>query len=125
MPSEGTSRTEAGDWAKAYYAAQDPEIREVLESEGAQPDATPEDVTRDTIEYEAAGGTEFFLAFEDVDERELEAAETELSAMREFDYVVVNDDLAASEAGMRAILTAERLRRTRRTGLGAFLTSLD
>ena len=34
----------AGAWARAFYAAQDPEIREVLESEGAQPDATPEDV---------------------------------------------------------------------------------
>jgi hydroxymethylpyrimidine pyrophosphatase-like HAD family hydrolase len=34
----------AGDWARAYYAAQDPEIRGVLESEGEIPDADPADV---------------------------------------------------------------------------------
>jgi hydroxymethylpyrimidine pyrophosphatase-like HAD family hydrolase len=34
----------AGDWARAYYAAQDPEIRGVLESEGEIPDADPAEV---------------------------------------------------------------------------------
>jgi hydroxymethylpyrimidine pyrophosphatase-like HAD family hydrolase len=34
----------AGDWARAYYASQDPEIRGVLESEGETPDCGPEDV---------------------------------------------------------------------------------
>src|SRR6056297_1814943 len=34
----------ASDWARAYYAAQDPEIRGVLESEGGTPDADPADV---------------------------------------------------------------------------------
>ncbi len=35
---------EAGEWARAYYATQDPEIRAVLESEGAQPGVTSDDV---------------------------------------------------------------------------------
>jgi hydroxymethylpyrimidine pyrophosphatase-like HAD family hydrolase len=35
---------QAGDWARAYYAAQDPEIRGVLESEGETPDCAPEEV---------------------------------------------------------------------------------
>ena len=61
---------------------------------------------------------------ETVDAR-MAKARDEIAHCEDYDYVVVNDDLAASEAGMRAILTAERLRRTRRTGLGAFLTSLD
>jgi guanylate kinase len=61
---------------------------------------------------------------ETVDAR-MAKARDEIAHCEDYDYVVVNDDLAASEAGMRAILTAERLRRTRRAGLGAFLTSLD
>jgi hydroxymethylpyrimidine pyrophosphatase-like HAD family hydrolase len=35
---------QAGDWARAYYANQDPEIRGVLESEAETPDCDPEDV---------------------------------------------------------------------------------
>jgi hydroxymethylpyrimidine pyrophosphatase-like HAD family hydrolase len=35
------------DWTRAYYAAQDPEIETVLESEGARPDADPSDVPAD------------------------------------------------------------------------------
>ena len=33
-----------GEWARAYYADQDPEIRGVLEQEGGTPDCRPEDV---------------------------------------------------------------------------------
>jgi hydroxymethylpyrimidine pyrophosphatase-like HAD family hydrolase len=36
--------TDVGGYARAYYAAADPEIRGVLESQGEQPDATEEDV---------------------------------------------------------------------------------
>ena len=60
---------------------------------------------------------------ETVDAR-MAKARDEIAHCEDYDYVVVNDDLAASEAGMRAILTAERLRRTRRTGLAAFLAGL-
>jgi hydroxymethylpyrimidine pyrophosphatase-like HAD family hydrolase len=34
----------AGAWARAFYAAQDPEIRTVLETEGAYPDVDPADL---------------------------------------------------------------------------------
>ncbi|NHN57959.1 MULTISPECIES: HAD family hydrolase [Halorussus] len=43
----------AGDWARAYYVEQDPEIRGVLEREGETPDCGPEDVPdpiQDTFE---------------------------------------------------------------------------
>jgi hypothetical protein len=36
-----------GAWARAFYAAADPEIRGVLEAAGATPDCTPEDVPDD------------------------------------------------------------------------------
>lgn len=40
----GENEPDASDWARAYYADQDPEIRAVLEREGETPDCTPEDV---------------------------------------------------------------------------------
>lgn len=48
----------------------------------------------------------------------------EISHWAEYDYVLVNEDLDATEADLRAILTAERLRRDRRAGLGAFVKKL-
>ncbi len=58
-------------------------------------------------------------------EARMAKARDEIAHCGDYDYVVVNDDLAASEAGMRAILGAERLRRTRRTGLAGFLAALE
>lgn len=48
----------------------------------------------------------------------------EISHWAEYDYVLVNDDLDETEARLRAILTAERLRRDRQAGLGAFVKKL-
>lgn len=48
----------------------------------------------------------------------------EMSHWREYDYVIINRDLDESVDQVRAILTAERLRRTRRTGLAEFIDSL-
>lgn len=48
----------------------------------------------------------------------------EISHWAEYDYVLVNDDLDATEAELRAILTAERLRRDRRPALGGFVRKL-
>ena len=39
----------------------------------------------------------------------------------EYDYVLINRDLAMSVAAVRAILAAERLRRVRQPGLGEFV----
>ncbi len=49
---------------------------------------------------------------------------SEISHWAEYDYVLVNDDLDETEARLRAILTAERLRRDRQAGLGAFVKQL-
>jgi guanylate kinase len=51
-------------------------------------------------------------------------ARDEIGHCGEYAYVVVNDDLDESERGLRAILAAERLRRTRRVGLAAFLSAM-
>jgi guanylate kinase len=56
--------------------------------------------------------------------RRLAAAATEITHWRDYDYVIVNADLEASLAGLRAILAAERLKRARQTGLEAFVTSV-
>lgn len=52
------------------------------------------------------------------------AASDEISHWSEYDYVLVNDDLNACAASLRAILQAERLKRERRTGLTDFVSKL-
>jgi guanylate kinase len=51
-------------------------------------------------------------------------ASDEMSHYPEYDYIVVNRDVAVSVAQVQAILTAERLRRERRIGLGDFVKGL-
>lgn len=48
----------------------------------------------------------------------------EMSHWPEYGYVIVNDDLEKSVAEAQAIVTAERLRRDRQTGLAEFVTRL-
>jgi len=52
-------------------------------------------------------------------------ARSELDHWVEYDYVIVNQDLQASLAGLRAILDAERLRPHRRPGLADFVRGLQ
>ncbi|XMO91383.1 guanylate kinase [Paracoccus sp. ME4] len=54
----------------------------------------------------------------------MEKSRSEISHWAEYDYVLVNDDLDRTEAAMRTILTAERLRRDRQAGLGGFVRAL-
>jgi guanylate kinase len=64
---------------------------------------------------------------EDSDEvvsRRMRGASNEIQHWREYDYVVVNYDIDRSAAAVRAILTAERLRRTRLAGLKDFVQGL-
>ena len=48
----------------------------------------------------------------------------EMSHWPEYDYVIVNNDVEKSVAQVRAIVTAERLRRLRQTGLAEFVDGL-
>lgn len=56
--------------------------------------------------------------------KRLANAALEISKWRAYDYVIVNEDLDRSLAAVRAILTAERARRERMSGLETFVESL-
>ena len=61
---------------------------------------------------------------EDVIADRMERAKSEISHWAEYDYVVVNDDVDACFSKVREILHAERMRRTRQTGLIPFVRGL-
>ncbi len=64
---------------------------------------------------------------EDSDEviaRRLENARSEIEHWKEYDFVVINNDLDRAFAEVRSIVTAERLRRDRRPGLFDFVSGL-
>jgi len=52
-------------------------------------------------------------------------ASAEISHWAEYDYVIVNAVIADSIAGLQAILTAERLKRDRLSGLAAFVREMQ
>lgn len=56
--------------------------------------------------------------------RRMQGASNELQRWTEYDYVIVNTDIDRSLAALRAILSAERLRRDRQTGLKDVVKSL-
>ncbi|WP_334176820.1 guanylate kinase [Pseudoxanthobacter sp.] len=62
---------------------------------------------------------------DDVIARRLQNARGELEHWVDYDYVLVNDDLTKSYAGLKAILNAERLKRARGEGLPAFIASIQ
>jgi guanylate kinase len=51
-------------------------------------------------------------------------AADEMSHWAEYDYVVVNSDIGTSLTNLKAILTAERLRRERQVGMSVFVKGL-
>jgi guanylate kinase len=61
---------------------------------------------------------------EQVIETRLKNARSEIEHWTEYDFVVVNDDLDRAFAEVRAIVSAERLRRDRRPGLFDFVSGL-
>jgi guanylate kinase len=61
---------------------------------------------------------------EDVIDRRMDRARAEISHWAEYDYVVINDDVDACFVKVREILHAERMKRTRQTGLIPFVRGL-
>jgi len=56
--------------------------------------------------------------------RRLTSARDEISHWSEYDYVIINDDLSRSLDEVRAVLRAERLRRSRQPDIGEFVEGL-
>ena len=61
---------------------------------------------------------------ESVIETRLKNARNEIEHWKEYDFVIINDDLDRAFAEVRGIVTAERLRRDRRPGLFDFVSGL-
>lgn len=62
---------------------------------------------------------------EEVVKKRMSKAASEMSHWGEYDYIVVNVDIDDSVAKVKSILTAERLRRQRQTGLPEFVESMS
>jgi guanylate kinase len=62
---------------------------------------------------------------EEVIRARMAKASDEMSHWAEYDYVIVNRELAAAFAELRAILAAERLKRERQTGLSEFVRRMQ
>jgi guanylate kinase len=56
--------------------------------------------------------------------RRLDNARDEIARWSVYDYVIVNDDLGAAYESVRAILVAERLKRSRAIGMADFVETL-
>jgi guanylate kinase len=57
--------------------------------------------------------------------RRMLGASNEIQHWQHYDYIVINYDIAQSAAAVRSILAAERLRRSRLTGLKEFVQALQ
>jgi len=90
----------------------------------------PEDVVRVFILPPSAEALETRLRSrnqdsDDVVAKRMAKASDEIGHWDEYDYVIINSDVEASIAQLESILKSERLRRVRRTGLGAFVFELQ
>ena len=56
--------------------------------------------------------------------RRMAKATDEMSHWAEYDYAIINKDIATSNAQLKSILTAERLKRKRQYGLSGFVKAL-
>jgi guanylate kinase len=56
--------------------------------------------------------------------KRMSKATVEISHWQEYDYVLINQDLDQTLEKIDSILKAERLKRVRQEGLGAFVGSL-
>lgn len=62
---------------------------------------------------------------EEVVAKRMSKAANEISHWPEYDYIIINHDLAESLEAIKAIVRAERLRRERRVGLSDFVRKLS
>ena len=77
--------------------------------------------SRDTLEQRLKGRAQ---DSDEVVAKRMAQADSEISHYAEYGYVIVNHDLDLASKQLHAILLAERLKRTRQTGLRAFVQSV-
>ncbi|MBK1697497.1 guanylate kinase [Rhodovibrio salinarum] len=77
--------------------------------------------TKDALEYRLRTRAQ---DPEDVVRQRMAKASDEMSHYTEYDYIVVNEQVEKSVSRVTSILQAERLRRSRQTGLHAFVNQL-
>lgn len=77
--------------------------------------------SRDELERRLKGRAEDAA---DVIAKRMAKADGEISHWAEYDYVVINDDVAKAQGQVRVILEAERLKRERQPGLIGFVDGL-
>jgi len=92
-------------------------------------ESVPHDLVKVFVLPPSLGALEARLRARAQDSDEVVAARmaksaAEMSHWPEYDYVIVNRDIEASVARVQAIVTAERLRRTRQVGLADFVNRL-
>jgi guanylate kinase len=61
---------------------------------------------------------------QEIIDRRMSRADAEISHWDGYDYVLVNDDVESCYAKVKTILAAERLKRSRQTGLIGFIRKL-
>ncbi len=103
-----------------------------IDWQGAQQlkERAPEDLVRVFILPPSAAALEQRLKTRAQDDaavvvRRIAAASAEIAHWAEYEYVIINEDIGVSLAGLRAILAAERLRRSRQQGLADFVRELQ
>ncbi|PSP55771.1 HAD family hydrolase [Halobacteriales archaeon QS_1_67_19] len=107
----------AGEWARSYYAERDPEIRAVLESEGAVPEPAPEDApeaVRDVFER-------IDVAYYEADAAEIGSLELNkvVGVEAAFEVLGIDDPFAAVLGDSKSDLRVMRWIEERDAGIAA------
>jgi len=132
------------EWARVFgnlYATPRAQVERLVSSgrdvlfdidwQGAQQlaEQMPDDVVRVFILPPSGAALEERLRLRNQDSPEvvkarMTGAAAEIVHWDEYDYVIVNADVDASFSSVQAVLSAERVRRTRQTGLNGFVGGL-
>ncbi|MFV0367063.1 MAG: guanylate kinase [Hyphomicrobiaceae bacterium] len=123
----GTERAQVEDFVKRGH-----DVLFDIDWQGARQlaEAMPHDLVRVFILPPSGRALEQRLKSRNMDSPEVVArrmakAADEISHWPEYDYVIVNHDVDESYAELKAVITAERLRRERRVGLSALVREIE
>lgn len=123
----GTERAQVEDFVKRGH-----DVLFDIDWQGARQlaEAMPHDLVRVFILPPSGRALEQRLKSRNMDSPEVVArrmakAADEISHWPEYDYVIVNHDVDESYTELKAVITAERLRRERRVGLSALVREIE